>query len=208
LCKRLEVVPGLGTSSNFPGFPGCSIPLTLPSGGNSLTSGTTIVGNAAIGGGSGGISSYSTAVAYYNFSETRQNLSTIAPGTLINCIWDWGDGTVQNFPASDARCQRGTSINHVYPDVRGLINRTNGYSGCYRYTLTLTNYFNSGIPTASESRSIYSPRGIANDAINPITGRGICDGKYRRPSLPILPDTNPASPPAYWTTFPVSPPYP
>lgn len=155
---------------------------------------------------------YSTTDNYYEFRAVLKNDSKIDPGTLLKCEWDWGDGTVESFPATDSRCKKDTNVGHVYPNMAGLISRTNGYRGCYKYIVTLTNYFtaSSNIKAPAEKKiSIFVPFGIANDPVNTITGIGICSGKYiDSPKPPIAPDSNPSMPGTYWTTFPVKPPYP
>jgi hypothetical protein len=207
LCKRMTV--GTTVLAN-PSTGVCAIPLTTDQATGGGTGGGTLQGNASITTlDDPTTGNWSTSIPYYDFSDRVVNDSAITPGTLQSCTWSFDDGTVLNLAASDSRCQPGVNFNHAFPDVSGLINRTKGSQGCYIYGVRLTNTFtpSSGIPPATEVRSIRIPIGTANDIPNPITGVGICYGKYRNaPNPPIYPDTSPTTIPSPYTNFPV--PYP
>ena len=145
---------------------------------------------------------------YYAYSFNVYNRSSVSPGTLESCTWDWGDGVVQVLDDSHPWCQNDAMAGHSYPDTRGLINRTYGTEGCYKYTLKLTNTFTaaSGLLPAEDTMTMYPPRGIANDPPNPTTGVGICNGRYKNaPAPPVPADTTPSDPPACYLVFPVTP---
>jgi hypothetical protein len=145
---------------------------------------------------------------YYAYSFNLYNRSSVSPGTLESCTWDWGDGVVQVLDDTHPWCQNGAMGGHNYPDTRGLINRTYGTDGCYMYTFKLTNTFTaaSGLLPAEDTMIMYPPRGIANDPPNPTTGVGICNGRYKNaPAPPVPADTTPSDPPACYLVFPVTP---
>lgn len=120
----------------------------------------------------------------YNFKGDFINKSRIKQLTLLSCQWIWGDGTKSEiFPASSKACQgnNGGSVSHMYPDVSDLIERTKGAQGCRKYTVKLINTFtpSSGLKPSSDTYIYEMPRGQANDPENPVTGKGICYGRFK-----------------------------
>lgn len=86
----------------------------------------------------------------YQFSRRLINLSQNSPANIRSCAWDWGDGTVDNYPGTNQACQFGSySDNHQYapptnlppyPGACYLQPGSNAYRPVYTVTLTVDLY--------------------------------------------------------------------
>lgn len=124
----------------------------------------------------------------FRWSQRLHNRSNNPPNLVLNCTWDWGDGTSDTFPGNHSACTYGGSVVHDYNppvDSRGwesLISSTNGASGCWTFNPVLTMRFvpGSGLSDSSDNDYFFNlPGGKANDEPNPTTGQGICYGNYQ-----------------------------
>ncbi len=168
ICKRLQVIGSTVTDSCLPAAP---IPPPAPGGGE---------GNAAI------IicenvtdpncdpNTKDPNAPQFRWIQSFTNASNNNPSTILNCTWDWGDGTAPTtFPARS--CDYGDKVKHEYPHTDAQILNTNGAQGCRRYTVKLTMYFtpSSNLKPKPTTYQINMPGGLAND----VPG-GICSGKW------------------------------
>lgn len=196
ICKLWEY---RGSETPINGCTGSSVNFSASTTGGGGSGGSGANGNASIGGcegsnpppecgssGSGLGSGVDPNAPDFQWVPAFRNNSNNPAGSVLNCTWDWGDGTSTNYTASDPACTYGQWVNHDYNppvDSKGweaLITSTNGNQGCWYFNVTLTMRFTpqSGLGSDTDTFRREVPTGKANDPPNPVTGQGICAGKY------------------------------
>jgi Tfp pilus assembly protein PilX len=147
LCKRFGVAPGIinkggaldteNPPNDYCGAPPVPLPTPTPSGGNAGIKATC------------GVSSSEAATSdcptdgpppggSYHYNLQLQNVSKNSSSAVVGCTWDWGDGTIQNLPASDPACQQGQwSDVHIFPKLAEQPYPLSCDSTGYRVILTM-----------------------------------------------------------------------
>ncbi len=196
ICKLLEVNTESGNESVNDLCSGVlgSTTYTISETPPSSSAPTTRLGNAGIGGCTStprppgcGNGTPDPNAPDFNWSASFMNASVNPAGVVTGCTWEWGDGTSNDYGPTDNACTNGEWVSHDYNppnDSRGwqsLILSTNGDQGCWIFKPKLTMRFSQAAGFVNDQEfdetEVYLPRGKANDAPNPITGEGICNGR-------------------------------
>lgn len=108
----------------------------------------------------------------YRWNQSFLNESVNNEEDILNCTWIWGDGTQQTYQPN--QCRYGFRVSYTYPNMRQLIESTNGNEGCRIYTVTLIMRFTpeSKKNQETDSSTTAIPGGNASRL------NGICWGKH------------------------------